>query len=74
MPMYLGGGLSLEFLLSQVPGVNAEVELERLGMSEKVKVELDGKDAEIRSLRMENDTLRNGIVNKGDLEVEEEEI
>jgi len=74
MPMYLGGGLSLESLLSQVPGVNMEVELDRLGMNEKVKVEMEGKEAEIRSLKMENDTLRNGIVNKGDLEGDIEEV
>jgi len=74
MPLYLGGGLSLETLLSQVPGVNMEVELDRLGMNEKAKVEMEGKEAEIRSLKMENDTLRNGIVNKGDLEGDIEEV
>jgi SMC interacting uncharacterized protein involved in chromosome segregation len=51
-----------------------EEELNRLGMNEKVKVELDGKEAEIRSLKMENDTLRNGIVNRDDLGGGEEDL
>ena len=73
VPMYLGGALSIEFLLSQVPGVKVEEELERLGLDQKKKEEMDLKDSEIRSLKMENESLRNGIVNKGDLGEEEGE-
>ena len=29
LPLYLGGGLSIEYLLSQIPNVNVEQELER---------------------------------------------
>ena len=46
LPMFLAGALSIEYILSQVPGVNVEDEMKRLDQKEEDKAEADRATAE----------------------------
>lgn len=58
IPIYLAGGLSLQTLLSNIPGIDVEDELSRVEGDEKKKQEEDEKQAEMDALKSENEILR----------------
>jgi hypothetical protein len=53
LPLYLASAISIEYLLSQVPNVDASKELQRLGKAEKDKGEKDQLTAERDAARDE---------------------
>lgn len=62
IPMYLGGAISIEYLLSQIPGMDVDEELER--QKQKNEGESDSLKAQIESLKEELAMAKAGAEDK----------